>query len=216
MPRRASLGSHFLGCPPGEGKGPRVPPSRCSVSPFPSPISARAVGGRSPDPTLPLQPDPRTPADPRTLLGHPKSSSPTARSGEEEGAPPWVRDEVEGCHTDLRPRAESLLPQGGKTRFYIKKAQGERLWGARGVSRGDAEEGAGSPYAAGGTRRQCPAGMEITGWLWGCGQCRGGGQSMGGTGGAVRVRGAELAHGGAQEVQRDEGHGSHCRTGSGG
>lgn len=141
------------------------PPSRCSVSPFPSPISVRAVGGQSPDPTLPLQPDPRTPAAPRTPQSHPKCSSPTPGNGEEEGAPPWVRDwflEAEGCHTELRPRAESLLPQGGKAGFSKKKKKNqpiESLWGAGGVSREDAEGDTGCSWAAGGTRRQCSAGM---------------------------------------------------------
>ncbi|RLW12259.1 hypothetical protein DV515_00000624, partial [Chloebia gouldiae] len=191
-------------------EGPRVPHSRCSVSPSPSSISARAVGGQSPDPTLPLQPDPRTPAAPRPLQSHAKSSSPTPGSGEEKGEPPWVRDwflEVEGCHTKLRPRAESLLPQGGKAGFSKKKKKKnqktmERDYGEQGVSPGGMLRGARLPLGCGGNTPAVPRGDGDNGMAPGVRALQGS------TGGTARLSGAEpeLAHGG---------HGQRGRTGTG-
>lgn len=123
-------------------EGAPCPPLQVLCVPLRSPISVRAVGGQSPDPTLPLS---LTQPPPARFRATPNPSVPPPGVEREEAAPPWVRGwflDVGGCHTELLPRAESLLPQGGKADLKKKNKTGRRAVGSRGCLPGGCSQGA--------------------------------------------------------------------------
>lgn len=156
LPRLSTRRSEGAPCPP---------PPGALCPPFPAPSQSGLLEGKAPIPlclsslTLALQPPHArlraTPNAPVPLpgmerrKGHPRGSG--TGFSRRRGA---TLSSGRGLNPSFPREGKQVSPKKKK-----KNQPMESLWGAGGVSREDAEGDTGCSWAAGGTRRQCSAGM---------------------------------------------------------